>query len=103
MKPTNMIIAFDSIEQLDHVLKWAYARGLDWNAPNCRKEAREHLCTIFSNQQSHAIMVDDRGHLYQSSLSHFKQGSEYEDYAFTHATKLSIGIDCTIPETEGIL
>ena len=102
MKPQCMVIAFDTPAQLDPILHWAYSNGLDWEAKNYRPQAREltmeNARNTFAAGSSHAIVVDERRTLYQAPLDYFARNHYYTAYTFTHADKLSVGLDCTIPE-----
>ena len=102
MKPQCMVIAFDTPAQLDPILHWAYSNGLDWETKNFRPQAHkitvENARYAFAAEKSHAIMVDERRKLYQAPLDYFTHHHYYAAYTFTHADKLSVGLDCTIPE-----
>lgn len=103
MKPTKIIIAFDTLEQLDQVLAWSYSQGLDWSIPDYREPAREgirrYAVKTFAVNRSHAILATSRGTLYQGPLDYFENSPRYRGYAFTHISRLlSRDIDCTIPE-----
>ena len=103
MKPVNLVIAFDKLEQLDTLLNWAYKQGLDWAVAGYREKARVETLerardTFKQKDKSHAILVDEHSVLYQSPLNYFKNDSTYRNCEFTNADNLLIGIDCTIPE-----